>query len=172
MTTDVKERRIDVYPQSWEQRERWAKEARARKMPLSKLIVLLIDEAIDSSTVVSSKESIELRKQLTGLQDEMKKQKLEISRLNRMIAIQDEELEESRNRAFLEKSFTGYRELNKDLINALRGAKRPIPEEELLQGLGVTPTDPKGVKAISAQLEAMQEYGLVKCRRNGWEWVE
>ena len=172
MPTDVKERRIDVYPQSWEQRKRWVKEAKRRKMPLSKLIVQLVNEALDSSTIVSSEESIDLKKQIISLQEDVKRQKLEISRLNKLIIIQDEELEESRNKAFLEQSYTGYRDLNRDLISSLRVARRPISEDELLKGLGVSSSDPKGVKTISAQLETMQEYGLVKFTRNGWKWVE
>jgi hypothetical protein len=89
-----------------------------------------------------------------------------------LIKVQEEELEEYRNKAFMEKSFSGVRTFNQDLINTLKAALIPISDEELLQRLRISPTNPDSVKAISAQLEALEGYNLIQLTKEGWRWVE
>ncbi len=159
-----------MYPKSWEQRERWENAAKAKGIPLSKFLVNLIDEALAQSAESDKKKVSELNKENFNQSEEIKELKKELARVKKLISIQEKELEEYRNKAFMEKSFTGIRVFNRELIDTLRKAEKPLTNEGLLQKIGISSTDPDRVKAISAQLDALLSYEIVKFSSDGWRW--
>ena len=172
MPTDILKRRIGIYPNSWEQRERWEKAAKNAGMPLSKFLSSLIDEALEQSAINERKRVASLTKNMVSQAEEMKELKRELTRTKKLLLLQEEELEEYRNKAFLEKSYTGIRIFNKELIDTLRMAGKALTNEELLQKLNVTPNESDKIKSISSQLEALQGYDLITYSTKGWRWAE
>lgn len=172
MSTDILKRRVGVYPNSWEQRERWEKEAKKHNIPLSKYLVYVIENGIQESSLNLEKENVTLKKNISSSNEEIKESKRELARVKKLLSIQEEELEEYRNRVFADKTFTGVRTFNVDMINILRSSSRAITNEGLLDKLDITPDEINSIKAISNQLEALQEYGLVKYTNKGWKWVK
>lgn len=171
MATDIIKRRIDVYPASWEQRECWQEEAKKRGMPLTKFIIFTVEEAISTPVLDTKQENSEMLHAITKQQEEIKELRRELNRTKKLISVQEEELEQFRNKAFLEKSFSGERTFNPELISLLRGSKRPLSDEELMRELNIPPTNPDSIKALSSQLEAIQEIKLVKLTKAGWRWI-
>lgn len=168
--TDILKRRIGVYPKTWEQREHWEREAKKKGMPVSTFLAYVIDQALSNSDSIEL--NPEIKEELVAKDQEIKELKQETKRTLKLLEIQEQELEEYRNRAFTDKAFTGIRSFNPDLIEAIRRAGRPIKDEELLQKLGIGLDDSDGIKGISTQLEALQSYNLVKKDRRGWIWVD
>ncbi len=169
MPTDILKRRIGVYPKSWEQRERWEKKAKKKGMPVSTFLTYVIDQALDDSD--NSAVDFKMKEELITKDQEIKNLKRENKRTLKLLEIQEEELEEYRNRAFSDKTFTGFRIFNPELLETLRSAGKPLKDDILLQRLGIALDDSEGIKATSAQLESLQTYNLVKKGRRGWTWV-
>ena len=172
MPTDIVKRRVDVYPQSWEQRERWEKAAEKKGMPLSKFIVYIVDEHLHQSPEEEQASVANLKREIANKTEELNELKRELARMKKLLSIQDEELEDYRNKAFVEKSFTGIRTYSRALVDSLRNAGKPLTNDELLQKLGIPPNEAQRIKAISAQLESLSAYGLVKYSAKGWRWVD
>lgn len=168
--TDILKRRIGVYPKTWEQKEHWEREAKKKGMPVSTFLTFVIDQALSDSDGIQ--ENPKIKKELVTMNQEINELKRENRRTLKLLEIQERELEEYRNRAFTDKSFTGIRSFNPDLIEAIRRAGRPIKDEELLKTLSIGLDDSEGIKVVSTQIEALQSYNLVKKDRRGWVWVE
>ena len=83
----------------------------------------------------------------------------------------EEELRRYRAQPFLDEDFTGVRRYQLELVDLLRDST-VISSEELLSRLGINPSEPEAVKAVSKQLESLEAYGLVKSSPKGWRWVK
>ncbi len=172
MPTDIIKRRVDLYPKSWEQRKRWESAAKKAGMPLSKFLALLIDDALESSPTENKKQVNKLKQELITQSDEIKELNRELSRVKKLLSMQEDELEEYRNNAFTDKTYTGVRVFNRELIDTLRRSGTAFSNEDLLKRVGVSPTEPDKVKAISAQLEALLACELISFSPKGWRWKE
>ena len=80
-----------------------------------------------------------------------------------------EELKRYRAKPFLDESFMGVRQFDRDLIELLRSG-RTLSDEEILASLNIDPADADLVKVVSKQLEALEDYGLVEFTGKGWRW--
>jgi len=45
-----------------------------------------------------------------------------------------------------------------------------LSSDEILSRLGVDPSEQDAVKAISNQLESLEDYGLLESSPRGWRW--
>ncbi len=176
-TETIKKRAIWVYAPTLEQREQWDSIAKNNGMPLSKWIVHTIEDSIlEPADESKSKKDIEeenknLRKEIYELQ----------SRLRQVTIIRDNlerEIRRYRAEPFLDTSFEGVRQYNKELISLLRNAKavdgknRFVDNDEILSRLGVDFSETNSVKAISSQLSRLEGYGLIVSGTKGWRWKE
>jgi len=171
MSTDIIKRRIGVYPQTWEQRKRWEAAADKLNMPLSKFLVYIIDKSLQESLNEDMENVADLKLDASKKAEELNEVKRELARMKKLITIQDNELEDYRNKAFIEKSFTGIRTYNRQLVDSLRKAGKPLTNDELLQMIGIPLTDVERIKSISTQLESLLALGIVQYSPKGWRWV-
>ena len=106
----------------------------------------------------------ELRGQLDKVTREKRVLEIAIERL-------EEELRRYRAQPFLEEDFVGVRRYQKELVEILREG-RVVSGDEILSRLRIDPSEQEAVKAVSKQLENLEDYGVVRSSPKGWKWVE
>lgn len=106
----------------------------------------------------------ELRGQLNKVTREKRVLEIAIERL-------EEELRRYRAQPFLEEDFVGVRRYQKELVEILREG-RVVSSNEILSRLRIDPSEQEAVKAVSKQLENLEDYGVVRSSPKGWKWVE
>jgi len=177
-TETIKERAVWVYLPSIEQKERWQKLAAQSGASLSKWVIETVEEAIRPT------EEHEWRPR-KDLEEEIEVSKEEVASLRNKLRVQkiireklERELRRYRAKPFLVPEFEGVRHYDKELIELLRssrsldGKPKAMTDIEILQYLGIDPTEEEAVKAVSAQLGNLEAYEIVKSTPKGWRWIE
>lgn len=169
-TETIKERAIYVYLPSLEMVEEWKSGADKAGVSISKFVVDRVEDSIRREVGEEGYlNRIELIKRLRNAEEELKKLRNENSLLKRLVENLDNELKRYRAKPFIEEEFEGIRRFDKELIELLRKGGS-YSDEEILRRLSVDPSDTDMVKAVSKQLEALEEYGLIEYRGRGWRW--
>jgi hypothetical protein len=147
--------------------------ARAKKSNVS--ISQFVYEHVTNS--LRQEEGEESYKPRAELIEELRKKDEAIEKLTReneitKLALERVETELRRYRAepFLEENFQGTRKYDTKLIELLKKGP-PIDSDHLLRQLRISPRETELVKAVSRQLENLQDYGLVSKTHHGWKWV-
>ena len=170
-TETIKARAIYVYLPSVEQKERWAESARKQGVSVSKFVAEHVDDSLRQmeDSIYRSREDLlrEVRKLREQFERVVKEKRVLEIALDRL----EEELRRYRAQPFLDEDFTGVRRYQLKLVDLLRDST-VISSEELLSRLGINPSEPEAVKAVSKQLENLEAYGLVKSSPKGWRWVK
>jgi hypothetical protein len=169
MVKPDRERYIWLYCHSVEDKKRYQELANAADTPLSKYLLGIIDDAL------AAREDPENRaatmKELDALKEDNKKFR-ENLRLSRMLIERLEaENKKYKEAAFLNPSFTGVREYDAEVVEAIK-TYGPIRTPRLLERLNIDPTDLEGIEALSRQLENLEAHGLVERFSNGWMWAK
>lgn len=177
-TETIKQRAIWVYLPSLEQKGRWERLADQSGVSLSKWVVETVEEAIrpveerEYKTRSELEEEVKtLRSQVSDLRDKTRQLEIIREKLER-------ELRRYRAEPFLAPEFKGVRRYDRELINLLRttrtleGKPKALTDTEILEYLGIDPTEEEAVKAVSIQLANLEAYGIVRSTPKGWRWVE
>lgn len=164
----IKERAIYVYLPSHEMVKNWKKRADEADVSISKFVIEHVQNSINQEEP-GFEPRTELIKKLRTTEEEAQNLRSENKMLRSAYERLDEELKHYRTQPFLEENFTGLREYNKELIEALR-KKGAISKDELLDTLDINPRDADLVKAISTQLKNLKAYGLVEETMRAWRW--
>ena len=168
-TETIKERTVYVYLPSEEFVEEWRRHAALAKKSLSKFVFEIVEDYIRRSEDHRFESRLELIKKLKELDDEVKRLREENRMLRKLVENLERELRRYRAQPFLEPHFEGVRRFDRELIELLRTGES-FSEEEILDRLGVDPSETDYVKAISKQLEILEDYGLVEFTGRGWRW--
>lgn len=168
-TETIKERTVYVYLPSEEFLEEWRRYAEASGKSLSKFVFEVVEDYIRKTEDKGFESRLELIKKLRSLEEETKQLRDENRMLRMLVKNLEKELRRYRAQPFLEPSFEGIRRFDRELIELLRSGKT-FSEEEILDRLGVDPSETDYVKAISKQLEILEQYGLVEFTGRGWRW--
>ena len=169
-TETIKQRAIYVYLPSLEMVEDWKRRAEKAGVSLSKFVIERVEDSIRREEGEEGYLSrLELIKRLKKAKEELKQLRSENRLLRRLIENLDKELKRYRAKPFLDESFTGVRQFDKDLIELLRSG-RTLSDEEILSSLNIDPADTDLVRAVSRQLEALEAYDLVEFTGKGWRW--
>ena len=177
-TETIKERAIWVYLPSIEQKERWQKLAKQSGVSLSKWVIEAVEEAVCPAEEREWKPRKDLEEELQGLKKEVAGLRGELRQQNIIREKLERELRRYRAEPFLVPEFEGVRRYDKELIELLRssrslnGKPKALTDSEILQYLGIDPTEEEAIKAVSAQLANLEAYGIVKSTPKGWKWVE
>ncbi|RLI76797.1 hypothetical protein DRP04_12305 [Archaeoglobales archaeon] len=169
-TGTIKKRTVYIYLPTEEMVEDWKKRAEKSGCSLSKFIIERVEDSIRKEEDGSYLTRLELINRIKKLEDENRKLREENKTLKLALQNLENELRRYRARPFLEEDFEGIRSFDRDLIELLRGAKRPVTDDEILAGLNIKPTEVELIKAISKQLERLEMYGLVEFTGRGWVW--
>lgn len=168
-TESIKERRVDVYLDTIDRKDRWTRIAEEEGQSLSKFVQKCVEYTIEKGGPdfvelgERSKKIQDLEKEVKELRKELKQKEIVIERL-------EADLKRYRMEPFLEEDFEGVRDYDDDLIDILRGSDR-ITSEELVQRLDVDQTDTELMQGLDNQLQQLESYGLIAHTTGGWRWV-
>jgi hypothetical protein len=167
-TQTIKDRAIYVYLPSLEMVEDWKMRAKKAGVSISRFVVERVEDSIrreDGEKGYVSR--AELISRIKEAEDELKRLRDENRLLRRLVDNLDNELRHYRAQSFL--SSEGIRKFDRELIELLRRGGS-YTQEEILEYLNIDPADAELVRAISIQLEALEDYDLVEYKGRGWRW--
>lgn len=168
MVKPDKSRYVWLYLPSKADKERWQALADKAKTPLSKFCVELIESTLAESDEFKprgemAKELDTLKREIKVLRDDLRQKTIVIDRY-------EAELKRFRSEAFLDRGFQGVRRYPRELVEVLK-ARGSVDNYRLLEDLGINPKESDLVKAVSNQLEELEEYGMIKAEGRGWRWI-
>jgi len=173
----IKDRSFWVYVPSIEIAEKWKKTAKKSGVSISKYIFEIVDEHIQTDkTNISKKEIskkyVNLEKQNETLRNENIELQKKVDMLNLLTDRYENQLRDYRNKTFIENGkWEGVREYQSELIKLFK-SKSSIKENEIVDLLHVNPLDSKTMKAISKQIEHLEDYGVIERMKGGWRWIK
>ena len=168
MVKPDKSRYVWLYLPSKADKERWQSEADNAKTPLSTFCIELIESTLAEKEEFKprremAKELDAFKKEIKVLRDDLRQKAIVIDRY-------EVELKRYRSQAFLEEDYGGVRRYPKELVEVLK-ARGSVDNYRLLEDLGIDPKESDLVKAVSNQLEELEEYGIIKPEGRGWRWI-
>ncbi len=169
-TDTIKRRAIYVYLPSLGQKARWEECARAQGVSVSKFVVAHVENSISQVEDASYQSMGDLWREIKDLREQLAKVAKEKHILEVAIERLEEELRRYRAQPFLEDGFVGVRSYQKELVELLKEG-RTVGSQEILSRLRIKPTEEDAVKAVSRQLENLENYGIVKSSSKGWRWT-
>ena len=168
---ELHNRTVYVYLSTEKEMQDWKQRAKKSNSSISHFV---IEHVTNSLRQEVGEESYKPRAELI---EELRKKDEVIEKLTReneitTLALERVETELHRYRAepFLEEDFQGTRKYDTKLIELLKKGQ-PIDSDHLLRQLRIPPRETDLVKAVSRQLENLQDYGLVMKTHHGWKWV-
>jgi predicted DNA-binding protein len=170
-TDTIKQRSIYVYLPSVEQKRRWDEQAQKQGVSISKFVAEHVENSLRQVEEQDYKSIGDLCKEVKQLKEQISKETREKRVLEIAVEKLEEELRRYRAQPFLEEGFAGVRRYQKELVEILRQGHL-VSSGEILSRLGIKPSEGEAVKAVSAQLENLEKYGVVKVFPKGWKWIE
>lgn len=174
-TKTIRKRAITIYAPSQEIKENWYKIAKEEGMSVSNYIMEIIDKHIQENKGISTKYDIlkkinDLEKQNVILRNENAELQKKTDMLNMLVERYENQLQKYRNKTFIENDkFEGFREYQQNLINLFK-QRTSVAEDEIIDLLHIDPKDVETLKAISKQIDLLQDYGVIEKIRGGWRW--
>lgn len=168
MVKPDKLRYVWLYLPSQNDKARWSELAEKAKMPLSKFVIKIVENALVEETDLKPRG--EIVKELSRIKEENKKLSDELRLKNIVLEKYETELKRYRSEAFLVNEFQGTRKYSKELI-ALLKQHETMDSYRILENLGIDPKEADLVKGVSSELEALENYGMVVSTPRGWRWV-
>lgn len=168
-TESIKERRVDVYLDTIDRKERWTRKAEEEGESLSKFVQKCVEYTIERGGPDFA-ELGERSKKLQELEEEVKSLRSKVKQKNIVIDKLESDLRRYRMEPFLEDDFEGVREFDQELIELLKDAER-IKSEELIRRLGLEQSDREIMQSIDSQLQQLESYGLIAHTTHGWRWI-
>jgi len=101
----------------------------------------------------------------------LKERNKTIHHLELLVEKLEEDLQIYRRRVFTDTASEKIRDYNRRLVQILREPGTHT-SEAILSRLGVDPSNVEAIKMVSAQLDTLQAFGLVRHTSRGWVGVE
>lgn len=161
-------RYIWLYLPSKADKERWQALADEAQSPLSKFIIEIVESTLAENEVFRPRR--EMTKELESMRNENKKLREDLRQKDIVIERYESELKRYRSEVFLSPSFEGVRRYSKELVEILKAGNH-IDSYRLLETLNIDTRESELVKAVSHQLEELEEYGMIKPEGRGWRWI-
>lgn len=167
-------RMIKVYARDLDQHKRWEEAAKNYRASNSRFFREIIDSYIAGD--LTTKRDQEYEKRILDLTNQNKLLAIEnnrlqasVDRLHQNLKVVESELTNVKYGSFLDKDFSGERELNVKLIELFKDKKR-LRNEDITTLLHLDPNDEKANKIILEQLNILLDYKLIIQHRGGYEW--
>ncbi len=168
MVKPDRSRYIWVYLPSQNDKTRWSEEAKKAKLPLSKFVIDIVENALaEESDLKPRGEAI---KELSRLKEDNKKLEDDLRLKNIVLDKYEQELKHLRSDTFLTDGYKGSRKYTRELI-ALLKKRDTIDSYRILETLGIDPKEVDLVRGVSSELETLEAYGLVASTPRGWRWL-
>ncbi len=168
MVKPDKSRYVWLYLPSQSDKIRWSELAEKAKMPLSKFIIDIVENALAEESDLKPRG--EIIKELSKIKEENRRLNDDLKLKNIVLEKYENELKRYRSAPFLSDEFQGTRRYSKELIALLKKHEN-IDSYRMLEFLGIDPKDTDIVKAISLELEALENYGMIISTARGWRWI-
>lgn len=174
-TKTTRKRSITIYPPIQEMKDKWFKIAKKERLSVSNFIIEVVEEYIQRKEGFSAKDELSKNLQnLTEQNERLRTENIKLSKkvdmLNLLTDRYENQLVKYKNKTFIENGkFEGVREYQQNLIELFK-QKSSIAEDEIVDLLHIDPHDVETLKAISKQIEHLQDYGVVEKIRGGWRW--
>ena len=169
MVKPDRKRYIWLYCHSVEDKKRYQELAKEAGIPLSKYLLGIIDDALAAKEDSGNRAAIV--RELDALKEENKKLRDDHRLHGILLERLEAENKKHKEAAFLNPSFTGMREYDPKIIDAIKNCG-PIRTPKLLEKLNIDPGDIQGLEALSIQLENLESNGLVERSPSGWMWAK
>jgi hypothetical protein len=163
-----KSRYVWLYLPSQNDKTRWSELADKAKVPLSKFIIEIVENALAEESDLKPRG--EIVKELSRLKEENKRMADDLRLKNIVLENYEKELKRYRSGPFLIDEFQGSRKYSKELI-ALLKQHETIDSYRILEKLGIEPKESDLVRGISSELEALENYNLITSTPRGWKWI-
>jgi predicted DNA-binding protein len=163
-----KSRYVWLYLPSKADKERWQALADKARTPLSTFVIEIVESTLAENEEFKPRR--EMVKELDALRKEVKALHNDLRQKNIVLERYEAELKRYRSQVFLEDEFQGVRRYSKELVEVLK-ARGSMDSYRLLEALGIDPRESELVKAVSHQLEELEEYGMVEATPRGWRWT-
>ena len=137
-------------------------------MPLSKFIIEIVENALAEESDLKPRG--EIVKELSRLKEENKKMADDLRLKNIVLEKYEKELKRYRSEPFLTDEFQGSRQYSKELIVLLK-LHETIDSYRILEALGIDPKEADLVRGVSSELEALENYGMIRSTPRGWRWI-
>jgi hypothetical protein len=164
----IKRRTVYVYLPSEEMVQKWKSLASDAKTSLSKFVIEHVEGGVaqeDDGFVPR----LELLKKVSTLEEENEQLRQDKQRLGIVVDKLQEDLQVYRMQPFMDERFEGVRKYEQDLVDVLK-RKGFVKVDELWRTMDINPRDTVAVKAVTRQLENLEEYGLIQRTYEGWRW--
>jgi regulator of replication initiation timing len=160
-----KSRYVYLYLPSEADKQRWEKLAAKARTPLSKFCIEIIESTLaENEQFKPRREMVQemetLKAENKALRDDLRQKSIVLERY-------EGELKRYRSH---EEGYQGMRRYSKELVEILK-TRGQVDSYRLLEALGIDPRESELVKAVSKQLEELEEYGMVKAEPRGWRWI-
>jgi hypothetical protein len=165
---ELKGRAIYVYPHS-EVSARWKALAGESGTSISKFVIEHVENSLNQEDP-DYKSKLDLIHESRGLLELVGEKEKRIHHLELLVDRLDKDLKQQRDRMFTEPSFSGVRHYDKQLIRMLREPGVHTTERILIR-LHIEPTDIEAIKALSIQLESLEDSELVEATLQGFRWT-
>lgn len=171
-TKTIKKRAIYVYLPSEGMAENWKKQAKKRKMSISKFVVHTVEATRGRLGDDNYRSQRDLQKEL----DELKEEKIEVDEQLRQKSMLVRSLDRDLRAARLDladritqKVPLGDLDFGRRLIAELQ-ERRVATNDEILEALGIGFKDVESIEAVKAQLKILAEWDFITYTGNGWRW--
>ena len=173
LSTPVWKRRVDVYAQSLEMKQRWRDVAAEAGMTLSNYMMHMMELSLEQEVLGTDRQTLLDSNEI--LSERLHEAEDLVRALEALRDKQDKDLLAYRAQPFANQDFRGLRQLDRRLVELLksrtsRGKQVTIPFDRLLHEMGVQPDEHKIIQALSAQLDAFVDYELVEYTNTGYRW--
>ena len=159
-----------MYLPSEEMVDQWKSLADKSGCSISKFVMEHVENSLHLEEDKGDYQSrVGLIDQIKELKDENKTLLKKIQQQDTLIDRYDKELKNVRMKPFLDDRFSGVRSYEKALIDLFR-TYGEVRKERVLELLEINPMETEKVKAISRQLENLEQYGVIKDLGGRWRW--
>ncbi len=167
----IKQRAIYVYLPSHRMVDRWKELASRSGGSISKFVIEHVENSLRQE---EGEEEYLPRSELVDEIRILREENRELKKRNKMLdAVVDrleKELREYRSKPFADEGVVGVRKFQPELIDLFK-KRGVVRKDEVLELLGVDPSEIVTVKAIRRQIEGLEEYGVIRDVGAKWKWV-
>jgi hypothetical protein len=161
-------RYIWLYLPSKADKERWQALAAQAQTPLSTFCISIIEERLAEEDGFQPRRK--LLNEMETLKAENKSLHADLSQKEIILERYEAELKRYRAQPFQEDEYHGVRRYAGDLVKVLK-EHGSIDSYRLLEILGIDPRESDLVKAVSKQLEELEDYKLIRAEGRIWKWI-
>lgn len=168
-TDTIKERRVDVYLDTLDRKERWKRIADEEDESLSKFVQRSVEYAIEHGGP-NYTELGERAKRIQELEQEVDELRREVRQKDMVIEKLEDDLQQYQMEPFADDDFEGVRRYDRELIEIIQNSDR-VTGTEIRRRLDLDPTDSDQMQALDTQLQQLESYGLITSTPRGWRWT-